>query len=347
MSRIEVTVIVPVYNVEKYLDDFFSRMMAQTFKNFRIVVVFDDSGDDSLAIIKGYRDNGVIPIEILQSERPRGLAAARDYALENGAIEGDYLLFLDPDDYPDVDFVESLVDEAKRSNADITMCGFRRFDDETSKTLCIEMVNNPVEPVDDIANFDTLAYMNTCVWDKLYKRGLVEGRRFGSVKRIEDVFWHLRLLPSVNRIAFVNIPVYNYRIRKDSLANSVSYENYIEALEEFKKIKAEYQSLSRSDLGSLMELVVFFRCGIGITYRAGIRDLSRAGFYAKNTRSFLDENFPAWKHNKFLKFANCRRKGVKGIGLWICVMLYRMNIFSVYIKAFNWFTRTFKRDIKW
>ena len=96
-----------------------------------------------------------------------------------------------------------------------------------------------------------------------------------------------------------------------------------------------------------MELVVFFRCGIGITYRAGIRDLSRAGFYAKNTRSFLDENFPAWKHNKFLKFANCRRKGVKGIGLWICVMLYRMNIFSVYIKAFNWFTRTFKRDIKW
>ena len=109
MSRIEVTVIVPVYNVEKYLDDFFSRMMAQTFKNFRIVVVFDDSGDDSLAIIKGYRDNGVIPIEILQSERPRGLAAARDYVLENGAIEGDYLLFLDPD----VDFVESLVDEAK------------------------------------------------------------------------------------------------------------------------------------------------------------------------------------------------------------------------------------------
>ena len=125
MSRIEVTVIVPVYNVEKYLDDFFSRMMAQTFKNFRIVVVFDDSGDDSLAIIKGYRDNGVIPIEILQSERPRGLAAARDYALENGAIEGDYLLFLDPDDYPDVDFVESLVDEAKRSNHDVRVPAFR------------------------------------------------------------------------------------------------------------------------------------------------------------------------------------------------------------------------------
>ncbi len=72
MSRIEVTVIVPVYNVEKYLDDFFSRMMAQTFKNFRIVVVFDDSGDDSLAIIKGYRDNGVIPYRDIAERKAQG-----------------------------------------------------------------------------------------------------------------------------------------------------------------------------------------------------------------------------------------------------------------------------------
>ena len=182
-KKIKFSIVLPAYNVEQYIIEALECLGGQDYPEYEVIVVDDCATDATGELAEQFAaESGGGKFSVIHRPQNRGVSEARNSGMD--AATGEYILFLDPDDYPDVDFVESLVDEAKRSNADITMCGFRRFDDETSKTLCIEMVNNPVEPVDDIANFDTLAYMNTCVWDKLYKRGLVEGRRFGSVKRI-------------------------------------------------------------------------------------------------------------------------------------------------------------------
>ena len=345
----KISIIVPVYNTEPYLEDFFSRMVKQTFQRFKAYLVYDVSSDKSLDILKKYEKIDPEHYEILYSPKKDGLGAARDFALNSGRIQGDYILFLDPDDYPELNFLERLYNEATSSGADITICGFERFDDETGEVLCTEMVNNPTGLITDIANFDLLAYMNPVVWDKLYKRELVENLRFTNIKRTEDVFWLMRMIPHIKSIKCINESLYHYRVREDSLLNSINKKAYKEVTDNFCLVSEELRNKYGSDFPykDVIELIGFSRCGIGITYRAGMNDLKNSKQYAKHSRDILDEFFPGWRQNKFLTFSSCLKHGIKGIGIWGCYVLYKMNRFDMYIRMYTWFKKVFKKEVKW
>ena len=345
----KVSIVVPVYNTEPYLEEFFSRLEGQTFQDYKAYLVYDVSTDDSLSILLKYEKKDSDRFEILYSPQKNGLGAARDYALDSGKLKGEYILFLDPDDYPEDKFLERLYTEAKKSGADITMCGFERFDDETGKVLCREMINNPTELISDISNFDILAYMNPVVWDKLYKKDLVENLRFTSIKRTEDVFWLIRMIPYINSIKCINESLYHYRVREDSLLNSIHKEAYKEVIKNFCVVSKEINNKFGCDCKyrDLIDLIGFLRCGIGITYRAGMNDLKNSKKYAKHSRKILDQYYPGWKNNRFLSFSVCRKHGIKGLGIWGCYLLYRINRFDIYIKSYTCFKKLFKREIKW
>ena len=345
----KISVIVPVYNTEPYLEDFLSRMTKQTFQDFKAYLVYDVSSDHSLDILKKYESNDPRHYEILYSPQKDGLGAARDYALNSGKIEGDYVLFLDPDDYPELCFLERLYSEAVKSGADITMCGFERFDDETGKVLCTEMCSNPTELIVNIADFDLLAYMNPVVWDKLYKRELIADLRFSNIKRTEDVFWLMRMVPRIKSIKCINESLYHYRVRGNSLLNSINRDAYMEVTESFRAVSSELiaEYGDGYPFKDVIDLIGFTRCGIGITYRAGMNDLKHAKEYARNSGMILDRHYSGWRKNRFLTFSSCRKHGIKGLGIWGCYILYKMNKFEIYIWLYTRFKQVFKREVKW
>lgn len=345
----KISVVVPVYNTAPYLEDFFSRLVKQTFQDYKAYLVYDISSDNSLEILQKYEAEDTVHFEILYSPKKDGLGAARDFALDSGKIRGDYVLFLDPDDYPEHTFLERLYQEAKSSGADITLCGFERFDDESGEVLCTEMVNNPTDLITDIPNFDLLAYMNPVVWDKLYKRDLVENLRFTNIKRTEDVFWLLRMVPNIKSIKCINESLYHYRVRDDSLLNSINEKAYKDVVQNFCTVSKELDEKYgvKNKYRDVIDLIGFSRCGIGITYRAGMNDLKNAKKYARHSRKVLDQYYPGWRKNRFLTLKSCSKHGIKGLGIWGCHVLYRINRFDIYIRLYTWFKNKFKKEIKW
>lgn len=345
----KVSIIVPVYNTAPYLNDFFNKIEEQSFQDYKLYIVYDKSDDDSLEIIKKRQANNANKYEILYSPKKDGIGAARDFALNSGRIVGDYVLFLDPDDYPDKDFLKKLVNEAEQSGADITICGFERFDDETGEVLCTEMTHNPEKLITDVPHFDLIAYMNPVVWDKLYKRTIVENLRFTNIKRTEDVFWLMRMLPRVKTIKCINESLYHYRVRGDSLLNSIKKQAYLEVLENFKTVSKEINENKsvNDEYRNVLELIAFFRCGIGITYRAAMNDMKNAKWYCSTSKQVLDEYYSGWRRNPYLKFSKCKKRGIKGLAIWGCSLLYKMNAFSIYVYLYNWFSSKFRVEVKW
>ena len=166
----DISVIVPVYNVEKYLEKCIDSILSQTFKNFEIILVDDGSTDSCGIICDEYErlDNRVKVIHKING----GLSSARNSGLE--IASGEYVAFVDSDDWIDKNMYQELYNEAKKNNADIVQCKFIKAKDEN-----VSIYNNEFNEVEVIGNLDALCnlYNERCIetvvtWNKLYKRYL-------------------------------------------------------------------------------------------------------------------------------------------------------------------------------
>ena len=115
-----ISIIVPVYNVEKYLDRCIQSILVQSFKKFELVLINDGSTDNSLKICQKYReeDNRIVLI----SQPNKGLSAARNTGLEN--IHGEYVCFIDSDDFVEKNYLRSLYNNLEKNKADISICEY-------------------------------------------------------------------------------------------------------------------------------------------------------------------------------------------------------------------------------
>lgn len=348
MSEPKVSIVVPVYNVGKYLDCFLKKITGQKFQDFKMFVVYDSSNDCSLEVLKQYEESYPDKITIIMSPYKDGVGAARDIALDSGKINSEYVLFLDPDDYPEPEFLGKLVAAADLSGADITMCGFDRFDDVTNKVYCVEMVNNPAHIMTNLVDYDTIAYMNPVVWDKLFRRSLIENIRFTNIKRFEDLVFLMRVFTKVKSIYYVNEILYHYRVRSDSLANTIKETDCYEFFQAMSGLKNEYErDLDKIIYLPILELSAFIRCGIGITYKLSFLNMANVTNYILQTKTFLDQVFPRWRKNKYLKFSHCAKKGLKGLAVWGCSVLYQLDLFKIFITVYYFVNVKLKKQVRW
>ena len=124
-NDIKVSILVPFYKVENYVGKCVESLFRQTYKNIEYVFVNDCTPDRSMEIINEYIDKYGIrdKCKIIEHETNKGISTSRNDCLDNAT--GDYILFIDSDDYIDLDMVESLVDTAKENDADISGCGYK------------------------------------------------------------------------------------------------------------------------------------------------------------------------------------------------------------------------------
>jgi glycosyltransferase involved in cell wall biosynthesis len=227
----KVSIIVPVYNTAKYLNQCLTSLIDQTLKDIEIIVVNDGSSDNSLEIIESFqrKDSRIKVI----SHKNIGLGPTRNVGIK--IAKGEYLAFVDSDDYVDTNMYLELYSTAKEKNSDIVVCDFK-YEKENN------IITNDIPIPDRVINLNKTGVDNffkefyftlkikTASWNKLYRRSLIleQNITFEDNKIIfsEDNLFNLMCFHSCNIITLISKQLYYYRIRSESIMNNYK-KNYL------------------------------------------------------------------------------------------------------------------------
>lgn len=224
-----VSVIIPVYNVEKYVRKCLESVVDQSYRNLEIIIVDDGSTDGSGRICDEYKADKRVRV-IHQSNK--GLSGARNSGIDS--CTGSYILFIDGDDYVELNAVEVLLKACIAADADVACCGhYKVFADRA----------DPHPLTKEIRIYEgeelTLATMKgNCAhyaWEKLYKRVLFDECRFPEGMLFEDVATTWKILLKSNRVVCVPDVLFHYVYRKESLGNTKTMKNLSDRWMAFKE----------------------------------------------------------------------------------------------------------------
>ena len=206
----KISIIVPVYNVEKYIAKCLKSLTLQTLQGIEIIIVNDGSLDRSIDIIEKYvKEN---PTKIKYYEKKNGgLSSARNYGIEYAT--GEYVAFLDSDDYVEINMYEEMYNLAKKENADMVECDFI-WEWEYGKKVYDKRKEYKTKE-------DMMKKPRVVVWNKIYKREILNKNkiRFPEGLIYEDMEFFYKLLPHLNKISYINKYFVHYIQRKDSISN--------------------------------------------------------------------------------------------------------------------------------
>lgn len=219
-----VSVIVPVYNVEKYLKQCLDSLINQTLEDIEIICVNDGSTDSSLNILEEYqnKDNR---IKIISQEN-KGVSAARNLGLKNA--KGEYLLFIDADDWVELNALEELFNYSKKLNSEILFFTFKQFYESSSTYEVNDSINlklldstfeNKVFTYKDTVDF--LFKIPHAVYNKFYNLSFLRKINAEFIGNLgEDMLFHYKTFLKASKVSVIHKSYYNYRIRDGSACTS-------------------------------------------------------------------------------------------------------------------------------
>lgn len=252
---VKLSIIVPCYGVEKYLDRCINSLIKQTLKDIEIILVDDKSPDNVPQIIDKYAsiDNRIKTIHKKQNE---GLGYARNTGMN--IATGDYLAFVDGDDFVDINMYETLYNDAINECADIVFCNFQKEKIDGTWDKCIEVKNRNVYRGDKISNLmlDMIASpphvkierkYQMSVWHGIYKRSIIEKNNicFLSEREIasEDIPFNIEYISNCNTIIYRPECYYHYCLNGNSLTKKFlpeKFKRYIKLYNHIHKFVKPY-----------------------------------------------------------------------------------------------------------
>lgn len=262
MKQDLISVVVPVYNVEKYLCKCVDSILNQTYQNLEIFLVDDGSLDNSGRICDEYakKDNRIIAIH----KSNGGLSDARNVAIEQAT--GKYITFIDSDDYVSLDMIEFLHQNVTKYQADISTCMYRSFCEKQAIDT-VDQGGFRVHVFDAEQALETMLYQKECTtsaWGKLYLTKLFKNIRYPFGKICEDLDTTYLLFSKAKKIVISNCKKYYYLQRADSIINSKFNEKRMDALEFAKKetlyVQAYYPKITKSAINREFMEAIFILC---------------------------------------------------------------------------------------
>ncbi len=243
-----ISVIIPVYQVELYVAHCIESVTGQIYQNLEIILIDDGSVDKSGEICDLYMDKDE-RIKVVHQEN-QGLSAARNRGIE--IAKGEYLCFVDSDDWIDERFIDVVYRISAGTGCDIVQCGFQNtlFDDmEKDGREGKYTVYTPKEY--SIAAYTLLSWKCNVAWNKLYRASLFAGIRYPKGKIHEDEFTTYKLIWKANRIAVTNTKLYFYRQRTDSIMGRAYSLKRLDAGEAYREREKFYEDLGETELLNL------------------------------------------------------------------------------------------------
>ena len=299
----KVSVIVPIFNVDIYLRKCLDSLVEQTLEGLEIILVNDGSTDFSADIAQEYASRYPNLFNYYE-EKNSGLSAARNYGVS--LSHGEYIAFVDSDDFVAPDIYKIMYEAATQSNSDMVCCGYDRFCSSSYDPDAIHIQKQYRFHAmhfsgNSVNACPTLLIEGSCyAWNKLYRRYLVERFPFPKGQKYEDSAVIYNMMESANRITFVNTVGYYYRVRRAGAITAdpkgitdifLSMDNMLKHFSDNNKINYYYDELA-------------YLCFRHLLYaRFSQLKTAPASFirkYSAKSFNYLDKHFPNWKNNKYL-----------------------------------------------
>lgn len=274
-----ISIIVPVYNTENYLEKCLYSLVNQTYKNIEIIIVDDGSPDNSMNIIQKFvlADNRVKVI----SQKNQGLSGARNTGMNN--TNGDYIMFIDSDDWIEIDTCEKAINASEKYNADVVFWSYiKEFSnsqkdnylfDKTEIIWSEKNINQLSRRMvglvgDELANPQSIDNLVTA-WGKLYKKSVIGDVRFTDTKIIgtEDALFNIEVFLGINSAVYIPDLLSHYRKdNESSLTHNYKKKLVSRWREMYSRIKflLDRNDMSREYYDALKNRICFGLIGLGI-----------------------------------------------------------------------------------
>ena len=288
----KVSVIVPIYNVEKYLPKCLDSLINQTLDDIEIILVNDGSTDNSGNIAKEYKAKYNDKFIYLEKENG-GLSDARNFGIPYA--KGEYIAFLDSDDYIEEDAYEKMYEKVKKEDADYIECDFIwEYPNKQIIDKRIEYINKK----------DMVAKVRVVAWNKLIKRELIikNNITFPKGLRYEDIEFTYKLIPFLQKVSYIDKPFVHYVQRNNSIANVQNEKTadifiILDNVEKYYKEKNLYDEYKEQIEYNYARYLL---CS-SLKRMCKVGDKAKRKELIKKSWEKLNSKYPKWHKNNILK----------------------------------------------
>lgn len=298
------SVIVPVYKVEEYLEKCVQSILAQTERDFELILVDDGSPDRCGALCDSLAQTDP-RVRVIHQEN-QGLGGARNTGIREA--RGDWLLLVDSDDWIEPKILEKAMEAGLREEADLVMFAFRTVD-EQGRELGVFREDMPKERGIGLQEHKEALLTAPCAWNKLYRRSFFQGTGLAYPPRVwyEDLRTSPKLMAKAGRMVFLDEVGYNYLQRRGSIMNSANLERNREILDAFDDLLPWFRKEGlfeayRRELEYLAVFHVYLTAGV----RVALAD--RKSPLLRELAAYVEERFPGWRQNPYLPKLGGKRR---------------------------------------
>jgi glycosyltransferase involved in cell wall biosynthesis len=240
LNKNKISIIIPVYNAARHLEQCIRSVLAQTLEDIEVVVINDGSTDDSLAIIRDFekRDKRVILVDSANE----GVSAARNKGM--AVSKGEFIGFVDSDDWIEPTMYEKLYQNAKNSEADLAICNVNIIDENNISAIRLALGNltlyiseNRIKELVNLIRFK-YDYSN---WNKIYSQKIVKENQLlfdESIKVYEDLLFNCYYFQYSQKATVINEGLYHYRVHSSSVMNSTNFDT----ITQYNKLYEKFNS---------------------------------------------------------------------------------------------------------
>ena len=309
----EVSIIIPVYNCEKYLDRCIISVLKQSYQNFELILIDDGSKDASADIVKKYLQPDRV-IGVFQDNQ--GVSAARNAGMKIASKE--YIMFIDADDYIESNYVEEYIKTISGTDFDIVMGGFTKVTGEH------------VEFVRRLNGGEFSKYVVGGPVAKIYLRKFLEDNNitFPKISESEDVYFNMTAISKNAKIGYTNNTGYYYYYNPDSISNTLfkGFSDEINILSLADYINFEKVENHELHQYFIMRYIIWYLLYTG-------KGATKDKFMSEYKKYFLwiEENIPNYKWNKAIKpFGPKGEQPSVGLITFIFMLLHRMHLIGLF-----------------
>ncbi len=324
MKKQLVSIIIPVYNIENYISKCIESVISQSYKDLEIILVDDGSSDKSGEICDEYAKSDS-RIKVIHKKNG-GLSDARNVAID--IVKGDFIYFIDGDDYVHHDAISVLIETQKDTQSDIVTEGFVPVFDNSNIDLDKKLSVLPSKTLQKKEAIESLMYQKdttTSAWGKLYKKSLFGNDiRYPKGAICEDLPTTYKLFSRTDSVSFVHAPMYMYRQREGSIIQSAFKPGRIEALDfaeqELKYIDKHFQEIRNAAVNRLFMEAVFICQTISLSK-------------IKENRQYWDRCVNVIKRTRLIVLTDVRSKKAYRIFALLSFISPKLILYAIYIKS--------------
>ena len=338
-DSVEVSVVVPCYNSEKYLNKALDIICNQSYNDYEVICVDDGSTDGTESILKQYCKK----YSFFRYVKKKNDKAKTTISTGLRETRGKYVCVVDNDDLITYNYLEILHKRIVETDADISICGYQRQDVDTGKILSTEMNKRcDLLVLDD--DYGDLLSINTSLWNKMIKRELIIPYLDEEGLFSMDMLFMAYVYAKARKIAFTDKVLYYYQVSKQSSINNMKM-SYLEDIQKALLIIKDYYMKVNKGMYDFLCTYVFLHIGVSLTFR--FYNSTHFNDAYMSNKKYLKDNFNRWRKSKYLSFVYVIKNHFKNLKLFVCSIFYKIHMFRFFLFMYNFVINKLKFEIKW